>query len=90
MAGIDWERQGKAKNYARIMRPLAFLEIGIAALFILVLLLTPLSTSLRNRLDLPQHLRVALYFVTIMLCFAIVSAPLSFYRGFLIPLASGY
>ncbi len=61
-----------------------FLEIGIAALFILVLLLTPLSTSLRNLLDLLQPLRVALYFVTIMLCLAIVSVPLSFYRRFLL------
>ena len=89
MAGLDWERQEKVKNYARIMHLLAFLEIGIAALFILVLLLTPLSTSLRNLLDLPQHLRVALYFVTIMLCFAIVSAPPNFYRGFLIPRSFG-
>jgi len=89
MAGLDWERQEKAKNYARIMHLLAFLEIGIAALFILVLLLTPLSTSLRNLLDLLQPLRVALYFVTIMLCLAIVSAPLSFYRGFLLPRSFG-
>ncbi len=59
MAGLDWERQKKAKNYARIMRPLAFLELGIADLFILVLLITPLSTSLRNLLDFPQPLRVA-------------------------------
>jgi STE24 endopeptidase len=85
MAGLDWERQEKARSYARIMRPLAFLEIGIATFFILVLLLTPLSTSLRNLLDFPQPLRVALYLTTIMLCFAIVSAPLSFYRGFLLP-----
>lgn len=89
MAGLDWERQEKAKNYARIMRPLAFLELGIAALFILVLLLTPLSTSLRNLMDFPQPLRVALYFATIMLCFAIVSAPLSFYRGFFLPRSFG-
>ncbi len=34
MAGLDWERQEKARSYARIMRPLAFLEIGIAAFFI--------------------------------------------------------
>jgi len=59
MAGLDWERQEKAKKYARIMRPPAFLELGIAALFILVLLITPLSKGLRNKLDFPQPLRVA-------------------------------
>jgi hypothetical protein len=59
MAGLDWGRQEKAKNYSRMMRPLAFLELGIIALFILILLLTLLSTSLRNLLDFPQPLRVA-------------------------------
>jgi hypothetical protein len=60
MAGFDWERQEKAKSYARIMRPLTFLEIGIATFFILVLFVTPLSTGLRDLLDFPQPFRVAL------------------------------
>ena len=82
MAGLDWEKQEKARNYVGIMRPLAFLEIGIAAFFILALLLTRISTSLSNLLDFPQLLRVALNFTTIVFCFAILSAPLNFYKGF--------
>jgi hypothetical protein len=54
MAGLDWEKQEKARNYVGIMRPLAFLEIGIVALFILVLLLNPISTSMRKLLDFIQ------------------------------------
>jgi hypothetical protein len=34
MAGLDWERQEKARSYARIMRTIAFSEIGIATFFI--------------------------------------------------------
>ena len=85
MAELDLERQERAKDYARVMRRLALLELGIAAFFIMVLLLTPLSTGLRNMLDLPQPVRVALYFATLMLCFGVVSAPISFYGGFVLP-----
>lgn len=85
MAELDSERQEKARDYARMMRRLSFCGLGLAALFVLVLLLTPLSTGLRDLLGLPQPLRVALYFATLMLCFGIVSAPLSFYGGFVLP-----
>jgi hypothetical protein len=52
---LDSERQGQAKDYARIMRRLSLFELDLAAFFILVLLLTPLSTGLRNLLDLPPR-----------------------------------
>lgn len=82
---LDVERQEKARDYARIRHRLSFLDLGLGFFFLLLLLLTPLSVGLRNLLDFPQPLRVALYFATLMLCLGIVSAPLSFYRGFVLP-----
>lgn len=79
------ERQEKAKDYARIMRQLSFFGLGLAVFLLLVLLLTPLSIGLRDLLDFPQPLKVALYFATVMICFGIVFAPLSFYGGFVLP-----
>jgi STE24 endopeptidase len=85
MADLDSERQEQAKDYARMMRRISFLELGLTALFVLVLLITPLSTGLRNLLDLPQPLRVAIYIATLMICLGVISAPLSFYGGFVVP-----
>lgn len=85
MVELDLERQEKARAYAKIMRRLSFFELGLGAIFILVLLLTPLSVGLRDLLDFMQPLRVALYFATLMICFGIVTAPVSFYGGFVLP-----
>ncbi|MBE0415696.1 MAG: M48 family metallopeptidase [Dehalococcoidia bacterium] len=85
MAELDPQRQEKAKDYARRMRRLSFLELGLGFFFVLILLFTPLSLSLRNLLDFPKPLQVALYFATLMICLGIVSAPLSFYGGFVLP-----
>jgi hypothetical protein len=56
MVGLDSGRQEQAKGYARIVRRLWLFEFGIAAFYILVLLLTPLSTGLGNLLDLPPRI----------------------------------
>lgn len=82
---LDGQRQEKARDYARIRRRLSFFELGLGAFLVLVLLLTPLSIGLRNVLDLPQPLRVALYFAILMISYGILSAPLGFYGGFVLP-----
>jgi STE24 endopeptidase len=85
MAELDLERQEKAKAYAKIMRRLSFFELGLGGIFILALLLTPLSIGLRDLLDFPQPFKVALYFATLMICYGIVFAPLNLYGGFVLP-----
>ncbi len=67
------------------MRRLAFLELGLSGAFVLVLLFTPLSAGLRDLLDFPRLARVALYFATLLIAFGVLSAPLSFYGGFVVP-----
>jgi len=85
LGDLDAERQQKAKAYARTMRHLAFLELGLGGAFVLILLFTSLSTGLRDLLDFPWLIRVALYFIILLTAFRVLSSPLSFYGGYIVP-----
>ncbi|MFC2059145.1 M48 family metallopeptidase [Chloroflexota bacterium] len=82
---LDPQRQQQAREYARLTRRLFFAELVVSAAFLIVLLLSGLSGSLSGILDFPQPATVAIYFVIVMLSYAILSAPLGFYRGFVLP-----
>ena len=82
---LDPQRQEKAREYARITRRLFFVDLALGAGFLLVLLFSGLSSGLRNLLDFPQSARVALYFLIVMVSYGIISAPLNFYSGFILP-----
>ena len=82
---LDPQRQEKAREYARITRRLFFVDLALGAVFLLVLLFSGLSSGLRNLLDFPQSARVALYFLIVMVSYGIISAPLDFYSGFILP-----
>ena len=60
-------------------------ELGIGVVFLLVLLLSPLSVDLRDLFDFALPLQVALYAVVLVVCYGAVTAPLSLYRGFVLP-----
>jgi len=82
---LDSQRQEKAREYARIRHRLFFIDLALGAVFLLVLLFSGLSSGLRNLLDFPQSARVALYFLIVVLSYGIISAPLDFYSGFILP-----
>ena len=82
---LDPQRQEKAREYAGITRRLFFVNLALGAVFLLVLLFSGLSSGLRNLLDFPQSARVALYFLIVMVSYGIVSAPLDFYNGYILP-----
>jgi STE24 endopeptidase len=82
---LDELRQEKAREYARITRRLFFIDLALGAAFLFVLLFSGLSGGLRNYLDFPQSARVALYFLIVVVSYGIISAPLDFYRGFILP-----
>ena len=82
---LDPQRQEKAREYAGITRRLFFVNLALGAVFLLVLLFSGLSSGLRNLLDFPQSARVALYFLIVMVSYGIVSAPLDFYSGYILP-----
>ena len=85
MAGINPERQEKARLYARALRRLSIAELVLDAAFISVLLVSPLSVHLRNLPDCPLPLKAALYFAALSACFGVVFLPLSLYGGFVLP-----
>lgn len=81
----DAQRQEKAREYARITRRLFLVDLALGGIFLLVFLFSGLSTGLRNLLDFPETARVALYFLIVLAGFTMISAPLGFYRGFVLP-----
>ena len=92
-AEIDTERQQKAKEYARTRRRLSLVNIAIGVAGIIILLATNLNSWLR---DLLQPLgwqpiagwfpwQVLVYFLILVLSYEVLTAPLAYYNGFILP-----
>jgi STE24 endopeptidase len=85
---LDPERQRKAKEYARIRHRLLVADLAIAAIYVLILLLSGLSAWFKAQL-LPittQHLIViALYFVFFSIIYGLLDFPLGYYGGYVLP-----
>ena len=87
-AVLDPERQRKAKEYARIRHRLLVTDLAIAAVYVLVLLLSGLSAWFKAQLLLvaTQPLAViALYFVAFSIVYGLLDFPLSYYGGYVLP-----
>ena len=87
-AVLDPERQQKAKEYARIRHRLLVADLVIAAVYVLVLLLSGLSAWFKVQLLLvsPQPLVViALYFIAFSIVYGLLDFPLSYYGGYVLP-----
>ncbi|MFL5586081.1 MAG: M48 family metallopeptidase [Ktedonobacteraceae bacterium] len=92
-AEIDPERQQKAREYARIRRQLSLVGIGIAAIAILFIFWSGLDIALRDWLQplswQPLRgwypLQVLLYFLVLMLGYEVLTAPLAYYGGYVLP-----
>jgi STE24 endopeptidase len=85
---LDPERQKKAKEYARIRRRLMLLDLGLGAIYALAWLLSGASVWLRDLiLGLTQNqlVVVGLYAAVFGGIYALLDAPLSYYRGFVLP-----
>ncbi len=83
---LDPERQKKVKEYARIRRCLMLVDLGLGGVYALVWLLSGASVWVRDQiLDLTQQLVVALYAIVFGGVYALIDAPLSYYRGFVLP-----
>lgn len=82
---VDPQRQAQAREYTKLTRRLLYLELALGAAFLLIVLLSGLSSGLRNLLAFPQSAMVALYFLILTLSYTIILAPLSVYRGFILP-----
>jgi STE24 endopeptidase len=90
---IDSERQEKAREYAGIKRQISLINIGIAAIGIIFIFLSGLDIALRDWLQPLSWQPVAgwypfqvlVFFLALVLAFDIITSPLTYYSGFLLP-----
>ncbi len=90
---LDTERQQQAREYARKRRQLSYASLGIAAIGMLFVFWSEFDLALRDWLQ-PlswQPVRgwypwqVVLYFLVLMLAYEILTTPLAYYGGFVLP-----
>lgn len=95
-AELDSARQIEARIYARSKRRLSFIGVGISTAGVLILLFSGLGTWLRDILSLPVWLswqpvtgwypwRILLYLLIIFLAYELLTAPLNYYSGYILP-----
>src|SRR5256886_2431338 len=90
---IDEDRQQKAREYARKRRRVSYIDMGIAAVGIIFVFLSGLNIALRNWLQpLAWHpvagwypWQVLVYFLVLMLGYQVITSPLAYYGGFVLP-----
>lgn len=83
--GPDPARQQKAREYSKLSRRLLFLELGIGAILLLVLLFTGVSARLVGFLPFASPWSAALYLLILVLGYGIIVAPLGYYQDFVLP-----
>jgi STE24 endopeptidase len=82
---LDPTRQEQAKRYARTTHRLLLVQLIFSAAFWFVLLLCGLSEELRELWHLPALAAVAVQVLVLMVGYSAMLAPLTFYRGFVLP-----
>jgi STE24 endopeptidase len=85
---LNPERQRKAKEYARIRRRLFIFELVLSGVYVLAWILTGLSPWLRDQVHSITQvtwLSVPLFALGFGLPYAILTAPLTYYSGFVLP-----
>src|SRR4051794_33972277 len=85
---LDPDRQRIAKEYARIQRRLYFVGLALMALVLAVLLFSGWSVTLRDwaeSISTEPWAVVALYGIALGLIFTLLSLPLDYYSGYILP-----
>ncbi len=82
---LDRARQQKAREYARLKRRLSLVELAIAGVLLLILVFSGLSTRLAGLFTWPVVPAATIYFIALMMAYGLLSAPLSYYGGFVLP-----
>lgn len=82
---LDPTRQAKARSYAQKTRLLYVLDAATAVALLAVLAFSGFSRSAAAVLRFPAPLSAAALFAAILLSYAVVTLPASYYRGFALP-----
>jgi STE24 endopeptidase len=77
-------RQEKAKEYAKARQRLFLADLVVGGILLLLLVFSGLSLRLAGLLTLPVVPAVTIYFIILMVGYGVLSAPLSYYRGFVL------
>ena len=81
----DPVRQQEAREYSKLSRRLLFLELGIGAILLLVLLFTGVSARLVGFLPFASLWSAALYLLILVSGYGIIVASLGYYQDFVLP-----
>lgn len=81
----DQDRQETARRYARIRRRLAMIELALTGILLLLLVFSNLSRIITARLILPVVPAATIYAVAMMVVYGILTAPLDYYTGYVLP-----
>jgi len=84
-SSLDAKRQELAKEYARLTRWLSFVELAVVGALLLILVFGGVSARLSHLLAFPQPWASALYFVFLAIGLGIITLPLTYYQGFVLP-----
>ncbi len=82
---LDSKRQQLAKEYARLVRRLYFVELGVVGVLLLALIFGGVSAKLSYFLAFSQPWASALYFVILVIVLGIIMMPLTYYQGLILP-----
>jgi STE24 endopeptidase len=85
---LNPERQERAKEYARISRRLFVVDLALGAVYVLTWILAGFSPWLRDqihRFAQPPWLTLPLFALGFSLPYLILTAPLTYYSGFVLP-----
>ncbi len=85
---LDPQRQQKAKEYAAINRKLMLAELALGAVYVLVWVFSGLSPWLQDlvyQISATTWLAVPLFALGFALPYSIITAPLNYYSGFVLP-----
>ncbi len=82
---LDSKRQQLAKEYARLVRRLYFVELAVVGVLLLALIFGGVSVKLSYFLAFSQPWASALYFVILVIGLGIIMMPLTYYQGFILP-----
>ncbi len=86
---LDPQRQEQAKEYAKLKRRLSYTEMALTGSLLGLLLFSGFSQRLAGSLALPPVPAASLCFIILIVTYGILLAPLSYYRGLVLPRRHG-
>lgn len=82
---LDPERQRKAREFAHEKRWLFVIDSGITIAFLVILMVSGLSFTLREALVFPGVARVALYAAILIAGYSLILLPIELYEDYFLP-----